>query len=211
MNKGQLIFANIVGIVVVVALFAVCGYYYYQNKNYVATDQATVAADMTQVVSPISGKLTGWNVEEGDSVSKDNELGNVSDGQKDIPVSAAGGGTIIKSTVKNKQLVQAGEVLAQTADMDNLYITANIKETELKDVDEGDKVDITVDGDSDTTFEGKVEEIGYAANSVFSKLPSQSSGDNYTKVTQKVAVKISIFDPSDKVLPGMNAEVKISI
>ncbi|BBP88062.1 hypothetical protein BsIDN1_16800 [Bacillus safensis] len=64
----------------------------------------------------------------------------------------------------------------------------------------GDKVDIVVDGDPDTTFEGTVEQIGYATNSTFNMLPATNSSGNYTKVTQrkKVAVKISIKNPSDK-------------
>lgn len=95
--------------------------------------------------------------------------------------------------------------------MDSLYITAHIKETELRDIEKGDKVNITVDGDRDATFEGKVEEIGYVTNSVFSMLPEMKTSGDYTKVTEKVQVKISIQNPSAKVLPGMNAEVKISL
>ena len=49
------------------------------------------------------------------------------------------------------------------------------------------------------TFDGTVEEIGYATNSTFDMLPSTNSSGNYTKVTQKVPVKISIKNPSDKV------------
>jgi multidrug resistance efflux pump len=210
MKKGRLIFANTVGIVVVLALIAVCFYYYYEGQNYVKTDEATVTADITQIVSPVSGKLNGWKEEEGDKVEKGKQLASVSGEEKDLPITAEQGGMIIKSAVKDHH-VQAGEVLAQTADRDHLFVTANIKETDLKDIEKGDKVDITVDGDSSVTFEGKIEKIGYAANSVFSQLPSQNSSGNYTKVTQKVAVKISIENPSDKVLPGMNAEVKISI
>ncbi|MDN4524358.1 HlyD family secretion protein [Fictibacillus fluitans] len=211
MKKGRLIFANTVGIVVVLALIAVCFYYYYQGQNYVKTDEATVTTDFTQIVSPVTGKLNGWKEEEGDKVEMGKQLASVSGEEKYLPVTAEQGGTIIKSAVKDQQMVQAGEVLAQTADRNHLFVTANIKETELADIKKGDKVDITVDGDSDVKFEGKVEKIGYAANSVFSQLPSQNSGGNYTKVTQKVAVKISIENPSDKVLPGMNAEVKLSI
>lgn len=94
--------------------------------------------------------------------------------------------------------------------MDHLYIIANIKETELHEIEKGDKVNITVDGDQDTTFEGEVKDIAKATNSAFSMLPENTSG-NYTKVTEKVQVKISIDHPSSNVLPGMNEEVKISI
>jgi multidrug resistance efflux pump len=108
-------------------------------------------------------------------------------------------------------MVQAGQALAVAADMEHLYITANIQEKDLKDIEAGDSVEIKVDGDGNTIFDGEVEEIGFATNSLFSVLPQQSSNGSYTKVAQKVAVKISLKNASDKVLPGMNAEVKISL
>jgi multidrug resistance efflux pump len=211
MSKSRLILINIVGMIVVLALIAAGGYFYIQNQNYVKTDDAVVSADITQVVAPTSGLLTNWNAKEGNLVTDNEELGNISEGKIALPVDCMAKGTIIKNEVKSKQMVQAGQVLAQTADMDNLYITANIDENDLNNIEVGDSVDITVDGDSGTIFSGTINEIGYATNSVFSALPSQNSSGSYTKVTQKVPVKISIQNPSNKVLPGMNAEVKISM
>ncbi|MEJ9211613.1 HlyD family efflux transporter periplasmic adaptor subunit [Bacillus smithii] len=210
MARGRLVLLNLVGIIVVILLLAGGAYYYYQTTNYLKTDDAKVSADMVPVVATTSGKLVDWTGEEGDKVLKDDLLGKISDGKTTIPVTSPEKGTIIKNQVQKNQIVQAGQTLAQTADLSHLYIVANIKETDLKDIEKGDKVTITVDGDPNTTFDGKVEKIGYATNSVFSLLPEQNSSGNYTKVTQKVPVKISIKDPSDKVLPGMNAEVKIS-
>jgi multidrug resistance efflux pump len=210
MSKGRLILVNLIGIIVLCAVLGGGAYFYYQNANYVTTDDAKVSADMTQIVSPATGKLTGWDVMDGKTVSKGNELGKVTDGKETVSIKSAMGGTIIKHGVNNEQLVQAGQLLAQAADLDHLFITANIEETDLSDIEVGDTVDITVDGDANTSFEGKVEEIGYATNSVFSMLPQQNTS-NYTKVTQKVPVKISITNPSEKVLPGMNAEIKISL
>lgn len=211
MSKGRLILINIVGMVLVLALIAAGGYFYYGNQNYVKTDDAVVSADMDQIVAPASGLLTNWKGKEGDIVSDHQELGNISANNQGLPVDSLNDGTIIKNEAKPNELVQAGQVLAQTADMNDLYITANIDETDLKNIEVGDSVDISVDGDSGSIFNGKIEGIGYATNSVFSALPSENSSGSYTKVTQKVPVKISIENPSSKVLPGMNAEVKISI
>lgn len=209
MSKRTII-ANIIGVIVVVLLIALGGYFYIQNKNYVKTDDAVVSADMMGVVAPTSGILTNWDVKDGKNVSNKDVVGKVSDGKREIPVDAKMDGKIIKNEARKNQMVQAGQELAKEADLDHMYIIANIEETDLKDIEVGDSVDITVDGDDDTTFDGTVEEIGYATNSVFSVLPSNSTG-NYTKVTQKVPVKISINQASDKVLPGMNAEIKISL
>jgi multidrug resistance efflux pump len=211
MSKGRLILINIVGMVVVLALMASGGYFYYENQNYVKTENAIVSADIAQVVATNSGLLTNWNGKEGKIVSEKEELGSITNGQQALPVDSMSQGTIIKNEVKANQMVQAGQVLAQTADMNKLFITANIEENDLKNIEVGDSVDINVDGESGSLYSGKIEEIGYATNSVFSALPSQNSNGTYTKVTQKVPVKISIQNPSNKVLPGMNAEVKISI
>ncbi|QQZ08932.1 efflux RND transporter periplasmic adaptor subunit [Heyndrickxia vini] len=206
----RIIVANIIGVIVVVLLIALGGYFYVQNKNYVKTDDAVVSADMMGVVAPTSGILTNWDVKDGKNVTNKDIVGKVSDGKNEIPVDAKMDGKVIKNEARKNQMVQAGQELAKEADLDHMYIIANIEETDLKDIEIGDRVDITVDGDNDTTFDGTVKEIGYATNSVFSVLPSSSAG-NYTKVTQKVPVKISINQASDKVLPGMNAEIKISL
>lgn len=211
MSRGKILLINFVGLVVVLGLIALGAYFYYQNKNYVKTDDAVVSADITEIVAPTSGVLTSWNGEAGKGIKEKQSLGKVSSGKSVTEVNSIEAGTIIKNQTKANELVQAGQVLAQTADMDHMYVLANIKETELKDIEIGDKVDVSVDGDSDVTFDGKVEDISYATNSVFSALPSQNATGNYTKVTQKVQVKISIQNPTKKVLLGMNAEVKISI
>ena len=61
-------------------------------------------------------------------------------------------------------------------------------------------------------FQGRVETIGRATSSTFSLLPSQTTGGNYTKVTQVVPVKVSILDRNDAgLMVGMNAEIKIHV
>jgi multidrug resistance efflux pump len=211
MGKGRLIFLNLVGIIVIFALIAAGGYYYYQSTNYVQTDDARVAGDMTTIVAPAAGQLKGWNVQEGEQLKNNARVGRIQGADGATNISATANGTVVREQANDNQLVQAGQVLAQTIDMRHLYITANIEESELQDVEEGDSVDITVDGDPDTTYDGTLEKIGYATNSVFSLMPQQNASGNYTKVTQKVPVRISIKAPSDKVLPGMNAEVRISV
>lgn len=210
-SRTRLIIANVVGVLVICFFIGAGAYFYYEKANFIKTEDAVVAADMMPVVAPAPGVLTSWNIQEGVDVSDKSIVGGVSDGTKTIPVSSRMKGKVIKNDARAGVPVQAGQVLAQEADMDHLYVIANIKETRLKDVRIGQSVDVTVDGDPDATFEGEVKSIGYATNSVFSVLPQQGSTGSYTKVTQKIPVKISINQASSKVLPGMNAEVKISL
>ncbi|MGG0288355.1 HlyD family efflux transporter periplasmic adaptor subunit [Peribacillus butanolivorans] len=210
MNKGRLILINVIGLVVILAVVGGGAYYYYESTNFIKTDEAKVTGDLYTIVAPASGKLTDWDLKEGDIVSKDNKVAKVATVEGDQTVKTSAPGTVVKTQVLEDQLVQAGQTLAQTINMEDLSITANIEENKLKNIEKGDSVDIIIDGDPDTVFEGTLEQIGYATTSVFSVMGNQNSSGNYTKVTQKVPVTISIKAPSDKVLPGMNAEVKIS-
>ncbi|MFF2289703.1 HlyD family efflux transporter periplasmic adaptor subunit [Peribacillus butanolivorans] len=210
MNKGRLILINVIGLVVILAVVGGGAFYYYESTNFIKTDEAKVTGDLYTIVAPASGKLTDWDLKEGDIVSKDNKVAKVSTVEGDQTVKTSAPGTVVKTQVLEDQLVQAGQTLAQTINMEDLSITANIEENKLKNIEKGDSVDIIIDGDPDTVFEGTLEKIGYATTSVFSVMGNQNSSGNYTKVTQKVPVTISIKAPSDKVLPGMNAEVKIS-
>ncbi|MEH7583621.1 HlyD family efflux transporter periplasmic adaptor subunit [Priestia megaterium] len=196
--------------IVILALLIGGGYYYVQKSNYITTDNAKVSGDVYNVVAPAAGKVASWTVEEGNDVSKDAEIAKIQAEKGSVAAKVPADGKIIQTNVKENQMVQAGQQIATEVDMKDLFIVANIKEDQLKDIKEGDDVDVTVDGDSSAKIDGKVEEIGYATNSLSSLTSNSSSDGNYTKVSQTVPVKISISNYSEHVLPGMNAEVKIS-
>lgn len=201
---------NFIGIIVILALLIGGGYYYVQKSNYITTDNAKVSGDVYNVVAPAAGKVASWTVEEGNDVSKDAEIAKIQAEKGSVAATVPADGKIIQTNVKENQMVQVGQQIATEVDMKDLFIVANIKEDQLKDIKEGDDVDVTVDGDSGTKIDGKVEEVGYATNSLSSLTSNSSSDGNYTKVSQTVPVKISISNYSEHVLPGMNAEVKIS-
>jgi len=210
MMKGRLFLANFVGVLVIVALVLGGFYYYTQSSQYIKTEDARVAGDMMAVTAPAAGKLSSWNGKEGAVVTKNGGVGRIDGDGEPLSVVAPIGGTIVKNEAREGQAVQPGQALAEVIDMHNLYVLANIDETDIKDIEIGSSVDVTVDGDPGTIIKGKVEEIGYVTNSVFSLLPTSNTSGNYSKVTQKVQVKISITNYSDTVLPGMNAKVVIA-
>ncbi|MGG2060911.1 HlyD family efflux transporter periplasmic adaptor subunit [Priestia megaterium] len=210
MSRSRLMVTNFIGIIVILALLIGGGYYYVQKSNYITTDNAKVSGDVYNVVAPAAGKVASWTVEEGNDVSKDAEIAKIQAEKGSVVAKVPADGKIIQTNVKENQMVQAGQQIATEVDMKDLFILANIKEDQLKDIKEGDDVDVTVDGDSSAKIDGKVEEIGYATNSLSSLTSNSSSDGNYTKVSQTVPVKISISNYSEHVLPGMNAEVKIS-
>lgn len=207
-------------ILAVVLIGGTIGVAYYVNEvqNYITTDDATVQGNLVNIGAMASGKLDTWDVKVGDKVSKGDILGTVTtskttaDGSPvTVDIKAPQAGTIIQSKGIRGEIVAAGTPLAISVDMSKLYITANVKETHVNDVHQGQDVTIHIDAVPNTSFDGTVQQVGLATTSTFSLLPSSNAGGNYTKVTQRIPVRISINGyESKKVVPGLNATVKIS-
>ena len=203
-------------IVMVVTLAAIGGYYWYKNAYFVSTEDAKVTGDLVNVSSQIAGKLLELNIEEGDKVIKDQILGrqgmsNLQESNIDQSVFRAPcSGIVIRKQGTVGEYLSPGQTIAVIVDPAKLYVTANIEETKLGKVREGQKVDIKVDQFSDEKFTGKVKHIGQAANSAFALLPSSTSG-TFTKVIQKIPVKIEVDTNDAPLLPGTNAVVSIHI
>ena len=210
--------AAIIGIfaAMLITLAGVGLYYWYNNEYFIATEDAQVTGDFVSITPQISGKLVEFNVKEGDSAVQDQIIGRIeavglADASVDTSLLRAPiSGLVIKNQSAKGEFVAAGSALAVMVDPDQLYISANIEENKLQRIKPGQKVDITLDQFNGKVFSGKVESIGEAANSAFSLLPSSSSG-TFTKVVQKVPVKIGLEKMDQNLLPGTNAVVKIHI
>ncbi|WML37354.1 efflux RND transporter periplasmic adaptor subunit [Clostridium sp. OS1-26] len=208
----------IIGILsaIVIALGSIVFYYWYENTYYVSTDDARVSADLVNVTPQISGKLLELNVEEGDVVTKDQilarqEMNNLPDSSIDQSlVRSPINGIVIKKQGTIGELWSPGQSLATLVDPNKFYITADIEETKLGKVRVGQPVDITIDQFDSQKFTGKVRSVGEAANSALSILPASTSG-TFTKVVQRIPVKIEINKFNNKILPGTNAVVKIHV
>lgn len=191
-------------------------YYWYENTYYISTEDAKVTGDLVKVSPQISGKLLELNVNEGQTVEKDQILGRQD--KSNLPaisiessiMRAPISGLVIKKQGTVGEIVLPGQTLVMLVDQKKLYISANIEETKLENIKIGQSVDVTIDEFKGETFQGKVSFIGQASNSTFSLLPS-STGGNFTKVIQKVPVKIELNNTDKKLLPGTNAVVKIHI
>jgi membrane fusion protein (multidrug efflux system) len=81
--------------------------------------------------------------------------------------------------------------------LDDIYITANYKETQLEKVRQGQKVEIKVDTFPGKTFRGKVESIMAGTGAVFSLFPPENATGNYVKVVQRIPVKIVLDQNTD--------------
>jgi membrane fusion protein (multidrug efflux system) len=128
-------------------------------------------------------------------------------------VSAPVDGIIGHRTAEVGQYVQPGQALLSLVDITDLWITANFKETQLRNMKPGQPVDIKVDA-TGRDYKGKVLAIGGASGARFSLFPPENATGNYVKVVQRIPVRI-VLDPDqnkDHLLrPGMSAEPKVKV
>jgi len=101
-------------------------------------------------------------------------------------------GVVGNLSVQQGDMVSPGQKLAVVVPMDKLYVVANFKETQLARLVPGEKVRIAVDAHLDDTFEGTVSSLAPASGAVFSMLPPENATGNFTKVVQRVPVRIDV-------------------
>lgn len=122
-------------------------------------------------------------------------------------------GIIGHRTAEVGQYVQPGQALLSLVDITDLWITANFKETQLRNMKPGQPVDIKVDA-TGRDYKGKVLAIGGASGARFSLFPPENATGNYVKVVQRIPVRI-VLDPDqnkDHLLrPGMSVEPKVKV
>jgi membrane fusion protein (multidrug efflux system) len=116
-------------------------------------------------------------------------------------------GVVSRKSVEPGQVIQPGQPLMTVIPLDRVWITANFKETQLKDMRVGLPVTVEVDAYGGREFAGKIESIAAATGSRFSLLPPDNATGNFVKVVQRVPVKISLDagqDPEHLLRPGMS-------
>jgi membrane fusion protein (multidrug efflux system) len=118
---------------------------------------------------------------------------------------APASGQVRKSVVPGMN-VQPGQQLLTIVPVDDVWITANFKETQLRHIRPGQQVQITVDS-TGRTYRARVDSLAAAAGPIFSLLPPENATGNYVKVVQRVPVKIVLESGENRdrqLLPGMN-------
>ncbi len=117
-------------------------------------------------------------------------------------------GTVSRKSAEPGMQIAAGQQLMALVPLDEIWVTANFKETQLKEMRRGQKVEIEVDTyGSSRDYMGHIDSIAAASGAVFSLLPPQNATGNYVKVVQRVPVKI-VFEPGQnrdhRLVPGMS-------
>jgi membrane fusion protein (multidrug efflux system) len=118
---------------------------------------------------------------------------------------------IDRTFVLTGEYVSAGQRILMLHDPTEVWVEANIKETQLRHLRLGQPVEISVDAFPDERFVGRVARIGSSTTARFALLPTPNPSGNFTKITQRVPVKIDIVDMPRPLVPGMMVEVSIDV
>jgi membrane fusion protein (multidrug efflux system) len=126
-------------------------------------------------------------------------------------VRAPVGGVVGNRQVRIGRLVAPGVSLLDIVPIDDLWVVANFKETQIEQIRPGQRVDVTIDGYPNETLEGVVDSFAPGSGSAFSLLPTDNATGNFVRVVQRVPVKIRLLGRplSGRLVPGLSARVAI--
>lgn len=127
-------------------------------------------------------------------------------------ITTAQPGRVVRLSGAKGQFIQAGQAVAMFVP-DDIWVTANFKETQLADMRPGQPVDLVIDAYPDHQLHGKIASVQPGSGTAFSLLPAQNATGNYVKVTQRVPVKIEVDEwPKDvSIGPGMSVVPTVTV
>ncbi|MBQ2210530.1 MAG: HlyD family secretion protein [Prevotella sp.] len=124
-------------------------------------------------------------------------------------------GVMSKKDIHEGQLVQPGQLLARIVDDNQVWVVANYRETQMKHIAVGNKVEFEADAIPGVVFQGEVESIAAGTGSAFSHIPVDNATGNFVKVEQRVPVRIRLTEGNNaedvkKLLAGLNVECEVN-
>jgi multidrug resistance efflux pump len=202
---------------------------YREGQLYVSTENALLTGQPVQVGSMNAGRVEsivpsiGSSVRKGDVIAQvalpsqvgmgqngQPKMGFLGAGDTRVDVQAPIDGIVIAEPVGIGATVAAGQAIVSIVDPTQLWVNANIEETNIGKLKIGQPVTVHVDALS-ADIPGRVEAVTPATANTFSLLPSSNASGNFTKVIQLVPVRISVNLGNQPLLLGANVEVKIRV
>jgi membrane fusion protein (multidrug efflux system) len=177
-------------------------------------DFAAALADISEAeaergqMTVLSRRIDALRHEEAEiAAQRDQQALDVADRTIKSPID----GVVSETFVDAGEFVSPGQRLMLVHNPAAVWVEANIKETDIRHLSPGMTVDVAIDAYPDQTFSGTVERIGEAATSEFALLPNPNPSGNFTKVTQRLPVRIALKPSAIPLRPGMMAVVNIEI
>lgn len=206
-------------IVAVAAAFA----WWWNYRKYISTDDANLDTHRVDVASRISSPVRKFFVSEGDTVKTGQMLALLDTAglpqaeHSYASVASPVSGVVAKVWLTPGDVAQPGQTLFTVNEGNDVWVSVYLSETKFRYVYPGQEAKFTLDAYKGVTFRGKIFYIGSNTASQFSLIPANNASGNYTKVSQRIPLKISIDGMEGKkedtarvkLVSGMSASVKI--
>ncbi len=141
----------------------------------------------------------------------DAQLGVVRTQLQNTIIKAPMAGVIAKRWVLPGAVVQAAQPIYALNNLQRIWVTANLEETKFYKLKLGQKAEMTVDAYPGVSFHGEVIQLGSNTASQFALIPPNNASGNFTKVTQRIPVRISVDNSPSSLLPGMSVYLKVRV
>jgi membrane fusion protein (multidrug efflux system) len=168
--------------------------------------------------SELESAKARYNISVAQSNSTKAQIGIIETQLRNTVIASPMNGVVSKRWALPGDVVSPGQPVFTVYDLQNIWVTANLEETSIGLLRSADKVEMSVDAYSQVKFSGQLLQVGTNTASQFSLIPPNNASGNFTKVTQRVPVKISIKAVSGQtdlrdvqLLPGMSVEVKVKV
>lgn len=186
-----------------------------QATSTLQQDQASLAQMQANVTSALKNEAVAEAQKASALASLKQARAQVEEAQQNLKyttITAAQPGRVVRLTGAKGQYIEAGQAVSMLVP-DEIWITANFKETQLTDMRPGQPVDVTIDAYPDRMLRGKVASVQPGSGTAFSLLPAENATGNYVKVTQRVPVKIIVDRwPADVAIgPGMSVVPTVTV
>ena len=205
-NKPLLIGA---ALVILLVGLGIGGYLIYEGNFYYQTDNAKIDTTIYQLTANARGKLLKVYVSQGDEVKAGQILARVDNGPY---IKSPIDGTVLDVKLQEGDFVSAADVVAVVANTSDIGIKANVEETDILKIHEGQSATVSLDAYGQS-FDGYVEKVDPVTSAKLSgAISSFTTSGTYTKITQLLSVKIKLLEDIDLAdIIGTNATVKIRI
>ncbi len=239
MNARQLLL-NLVIIIVVLAIGGAVAYESYEAHNYVSTDNAQVSMPVVEVAAPAAGTVGTVSASVGETVRAGQPLftlvpaasaaqgasaaapagkkgaaakapSTATAAPQAVTVSSPVAGIVSAVSAAAGATALPGQSMVEVSEPADAVVVANVPETAIRNVADGQKVDVTLDAYPGTTFSGHVQAVQPATQASLSLFPTSALSGSFTKVTQLVPVWIAFNPEGDAMYNGLSAEVSIHI
>jgi len=205
-NKPLLIGA---ALVILLVGLGIGGYLIYEGNFYYQTDNAKIDTTIYQLTANARGKLVKVSVNQGEAVKAGQILARVENGPY---IKSPVDGTVLDVKLQEGDFVAASDVVMVVADTSDIGIKANVEETDILKIHEGQSATVSLDAYGQS-FDGYVEKVDPVTSAKLSgAISSFTTSGTYTKITQLLSVKIKLLEDIDLAdIIGTNATVKIRI